>query len=1124
MSTKHNIKPKLNRFFYFWLLLLGINNGLIADECQNIVARIVSLQGQVEVRSADSQEWHQVQSDSEFCPGDRLRVNANSRAGLHLKNNTFLRLSERSNIRFATPADEKSSWLDLLEGIAHFISRITLPAQVNTPYVNASIEGTEFTVQVDVERSRITVTEGRVRAYNNQGESILGSGQMAETSMGKPPVVSTVVNPLDAVQWALYYPPIIDVNKQDIKANGKLRRSYDAYRKGDVKGAFGALNQPGATEDTLTLAYRASLNLAVGRIGAARDNIRQLLEQDPQNADALALRSVIATIQNRPQEALDFAQQSVESNPQSVTGHLALSYAKQARFELEAALEAAKQATRLDPQNAIAWARLSQLHLMFRQMNDAIETANKAVVINPEIALSQTTLGFAHLIRLDLDDARQAFKKAAALDQAAPMPRLGLGLVLIRQGDLVEGRLLLETAVHLDPGSALIRSYLGKAYYEEKRNQEASKQFQLAKQRDPLDPTAWFYDAILKQSENRPTEALADIQHAIDLNDNRAVYRSRLQLDEDQASRNISQARIYNDLGFQQLARKESAVSLSSDPGNASAHRFLSDAYSGVVLHETAQVSELLQAQLLQQEITVPVSPSASETGLQAFSGSGPSVSGFNEYNPMFNRQHMALLANVVTGGNNTRGSEIAVGGFTNRGMLSAGHYRESTDSFRENNNRDQTISNLFGQLRITPELAVQGEVRKREGDFRDLLEQDTPIGIFTIKTNRSINSDIYRLGANYSPSTGHSILISAIHEDLTDNTDAGATFTDTSHDRAQYEGQYISQGKLFHLVSGLRLSNSDSEITITAPNIPPFPLINTNSQENDGRAGYVYTHIPWSNVTGILGLEYAEADDSAQIDESQANPKLGAIWNISEASTLRLAAFKTLQTYFIEQSLTPTQVAGFNQIFDDPFGAEAWRYGIAFDSQIMSGLYGGIELTRRTVTNFITRPTEDPNVLIYTTEDHDEENHTAYLSWSLTNNFAVGSYYNYDNFEREYIDREVEADRPVKMNTQTLSMFAKYHHNLGFYSTIEAVHVSQETDDTVETTSGLISESDRFWLTNISLGMRLPKKTGIVELQVSNLFDRDFNFQSINPRAGTPQTSNHYPERFAMLRAQLWF
>jgi hypothetical protein len=48
-------------------------------------------------------------------------------------------------------------------------------------------------------------------------------------------------------------------------------------------------------------------------------------------------------------------------------------------------------------------------------------------------------------------------------------------------------------------------------------------------------------------------EALQDLQKAIELNDNRAVYRSRLQLDADLAARSASLARVYTDLGFKNL-------------------------------------------------------------------------------------------------------------------------------------------------------------------------------------------------------------------------------------------------------------------------------------------------------------------------------------------------------------------------------------------------------------------------------------------------------------------------------------------------------------------------------------------------------------------------------------------
>ena len=136
-------------------------------------------------------------------------------------------------------------------------------------------------------------------------------------------------------------------------------------------------------------------------------------------------------------------------------------------------------------------------------------------------------LGFAALAEINTTRAAEAFRRAIQLDQANPMPRFGLGLATIRDGRLREGRADIESAVLLDPNNSLLRSYLGKAYFEERTtnplkyfrelvenfpNQEnrlAAEQYALAKQLDPNDPTPWFYDAIRKQSENRPVEALA---------------------------------------------------------------------------------------------------------------------------------------------------------------------------------------------------------------------------------------------------------------------------------------------------------------------------------------------------------------------------------------------------------------------------------------------------------------------------------------------------------------------------------------------------------------------------------------------------------------------------------------
>jgi ferric-dicitrate binding protein FerR (iron transport regulator) len=160
-------------------LVGGLLQALPAAACDNPVARAVSVQGRVEMAVGGSSDWTSVRQQQLLCAGDRLRVRGNSRAGLLLNDETLLRLAENSSIRISAPEPEGRSWLDLLDGVAHFISRVRNPFQVNTPYVNASIEGTEFTVATSPNGSSVTVLEGQVRAANDHGQVLLDGGERA---------------------------------------------------------------------------------------------------------------------------------------------------------------------------------------------------------------------------------------------------------------------------------------------------------------------------------------------------------------------------------------------------------------------------------------------------------------------------------------------------------------------------------------------------------------------------------------------------------------------------------------------------------------------------------------------------------------------------------------------------------------------------------------------------------------------------------------------------------------------------------------------------------------------------------------------------------------------------------
>jgi len=696
-----------------------------AERCENWVALPASIQGSVVIQRAGETTWVPLEPYDIICPGDLIHVQRNSQATIVSRyDEGSFDIDQETYIQVLEPERDVSLLAKLIEGVIYFFSRTKRNPTIMTPFANGAAEGTEFLVKVRDNQTQITVFEGRVRAENEEGSLLLASGQSAIAKAGQAPVLHTAVRPRDAVQWALYYPPVIDYKASNFPGvaawQQMVRESIGFYRKGDLANALTSLaDAPAGITDPRYHTYRAGLALTVGQVADAAKYIQRALDLDPANSHAFALRSVIAVVQavvqSEKQEALDLARKAVASDPNSAAARVALSYAQQASFELQAALSSLREAVARDPENSLAWARLSELWLSVGNLTKALGAAQKAASLNPNLARTQSVLGFAYLAQIKTRDAKGAFEKAIRLDQGAPLPRLGLGLARIREGELKEGRREIEIAAALDPGNSLIRSYLGKAFFDEKRDEHANTQLARAKELDPMDPTPWFYDAIRKQTLNRPVEALHDLQRSIELNGNRAVYRSRLRLDEDLAARSSSLALIYSDLGFQQLALVEGWKSLNTDPSSHSAHRFLADSYAAIPRHEIARVSELLQSQLLQPVNINPVQSYLAESNLFMLEGTGPSSPSPNEYSLLFHRDRLFLHASGIAGANGISGHDIALSAVWGGISGSAGQFHYSTDGFRENNDLEQDISNAFLQANLTHRTSIQAEYRRAD-------------------------------------------------------------------------------------------------------------------------------------------------------------------------------------------------------------------------------------------------------------------------------------------------------------------------------------------------------------------------------------------------------------------------
>ena len=993
-----------------------------------------------------------------------------------------------------------SNLIDLFAGEAYFRSRKARELNIETPIFNAMHEGTEFLVKVSGDQAQVIVFDGVVLASNKQGQVRVKQGQSAQASKGQAPVIGPRIELRDAVQWTLYYPPVIDYSEAgQLFANSALQPILGHILNNDLTQAFEQLNVLPVTEQTADYyVLYASLLLTVGQVDEALKHLNQIKQNSPRQAEALSLRSMIALAQNDQPKALQLAQHAEQINNTSPSPHIALSYVYQAQFDIDKALKSAQQAAQAGPKNGLAWARVSELELATGNVDDSMQAADQAQRLNPRLSKTNTVLGFARLASLELSEAEQSFREAIARDPSDPLARLGLGLAKIRQGHIKSGTRDMETAANLDPGNALIRSYLGKAYYEQRRGTIASTEYKIAKYLDPKDPTPWFYDAIYKQTVNRPVEALHDMQKAIELNDNRAVFRSKLLLDEDLAARSAALGRIYNELGFQQLGLVNGWKALDADFSNYSAHRLLADNYSVLPRHELARASELLQSQLLQPINVTPVQPSLATTNLLILDGLGPSELSFMEFNPLFARNRLAIQAAGTIANNDTFNNETVISGLKDNYSFSLGQYHSETDGFRPNNKLNQNIYNALLQVQMMPNMSVQTEVRFNEIESGDRVSRFADRGRFDEMSNfqiTKIRNPIWwaRGGLHYTPSKNEDIVLSIVHraDNFSNSTfnflEGESVFLEKRQNfnkSFQMESQYMLKTQYSDFIFGMGYYRQNQERKVRefsfVEEFEVEPLETQDSRNTQNLSFFTYSNtrlIPTLTMTIGLGIDTIEKKTKGW--NNRFSPKFGLRWNVTKSTTLRTAWFKTVKKAFsASQTIETTQVSGFNQLFDDINQASSKRYGVAIDHIVHDSLNIGVTASWRNVSV--------PN--IQDTNKQDEKLHYAYIYWTPFDSLSFSSEYRYVKINNKRPPTSV----PSRTVTHSVPLKINYYNSTGLYSKFTAIYNNQSIFNGNH-------EKNDFITLNALVGYRLTKRFGKIEVGVNNLLDKDFNYEGFN-------------------------
>lgn len=1113
---------KLWRLVWAVALLWGAAGPAVVWACEGPAAKLVSIEGLVEVRVAGGNAWSAAQPAQMLCTGDTLAVRSLGRAAVVLPNDVVLRLDQGSVLTLQAFAPDKASELGLVQGALHVLTRFTKRFGVITPYLNAMVDGTEFTVRVIDGATHVSVTEGQVLAENRAGELKLSAGLSVRAAAGQAPVALNL-RPADAVQWALFFPQIVYPGTAALRSLSPLERAAAELAK---QGRYAdALSAWPAQADATLRSTRAGWLLGVGRVEASQALLDREAASALPDAASMAVRAVIQVVRNQAAEALATAQQAVALAPLAAAPELALSYAHQAQRDLPLALAAAQRAVQREPEHALAWARLAELQLSSGLLRDGEGSARQAVSLNAHTPRAQTLLGFGQLLRGRDADAAASLQAAQMASPGDPLPHLGLGLLNLRAGRLAQGRSEFEVAVMLDPGNAELRAVLARAYFGESRDRLAEDELQLSRGLDPLSPTPWFVDGLRKQRAQRLVEASADYQRAIALNDQRAVVRPNSLLDTDRASRTAALASVWRELGFEGALLAAARGALAEDPQNEAAHRLLAQAYATAPRYETARVSELLQAQLRQSPRTEPAAPQELIPGWPVLNG--PRTLSLQESSPLFDEKRSGARLGLMSGNVGLLGTAATAWHGIDNGQVSFGHFRYETDGFRPGAHLQLDANNLLWQTALTPELSGQIEFRSARQEGGDITQRLVPESAAP-ERQRTYETRAVRLGTRFAPSPdrewlGSVIWLSkdALSRDITRANRLTVTATGVNDRSAQLAeliySKRISAGWALVGVSNYR---EDAEISSTVTTVPAIrpPLVRSSSPLLQHDQAFAYCTLGSRPITGYLGLSRDDLSQNA-IAVHETSPKLGLSWALSDRLRLRAAVFRSVKgSSAKEQSIEPTQFAGFNQVFDDSTGTRSQRKALAFDQALGMRGHWGAEWSARALQVPTTASTPISgclgpvcNVRWRESANQIQGNLLIDRSW------ALGMALRYENQSLQTAGAVVSV--PSQTRTWQLPLTATYgaSSTWSFQGRVTAVHQS------VALTSGPVrSAKEDFWIADAGVRYRLSQRSRLLA-DVTNFFDQDFRFQDTY-LSGEARLPLFQPRRTIMVRAEVAF
>ena len=325
--------------------------------------------------------------------------------------------------------------------------------------------------------------------------------------------------------------------------------------------------------DALTIAIE---HHQAGRLQSAELVYRQILQADPNQADAIHLLGVIAHQVGRHEIAIEYISRSLQIDGSSANVHNNLGGVYRALGRLPDATACYERAVELDANYADAHVNLANALSDQTFWEKSILHYRRAIELKPNFAMAHTSLANALQKLGKTEDAIASYHRSLELSPGNVETRVNLGNALKEQGRLNAALDCYRRALNDQPNLLAALINLGVGLLEQGSVEEAISHLRRAIELDPNSAEAW-------NNLGNALKERADVEGALD------CYRRALELRPNYGDAMINLGNAMSDRGQLDEAISYYADALKQTPNSAKAHSNL-----GVALANQGRLNDAI--------------------------------------------------------------------------------------------------------------------------------------------------------------------------------------------------------------------------------------------------------------------------------------------------------------------------------------------------------------------------------------------------------------------------------------------------------------------------------------------------------------------------------------------------